>query len=233
MLIAICDADNVFAKDLKSKLYSYSNKYRLDFVIEIFKKGEELLNSQRKYSLIFIEYYLVGMNGLETSKLLRKKNINSKIIFISQNIDFVFEIFQVNPYRFLKKPLDEKELFKMLDEYFSDNHTHYPLRINEGNDTLFLDTNEILYIEADNKHCRIHLNNRTIPYKKTMARVFADLPKMHFQKINRAFIVNLDAITKYNSENVILKNGEKLRITRTYFKNFKQNYQAYSLPKVL
>jgi len=91
----------------------------------------------------------------------------------------------------------------------------------------------ILYLEANNKYCYIHLENETILCKKTMARVFDALPKIYFQKINRAFIVNLNAINKYNAQNVDLKNGETLHITRTYYKNFKQEYLNFFNPKIL
>ncbi len=233
MRIAICDTNNAFAEYLKHKIYFYSNRYKLDFVIDIFISGENLLKSKQRYSLIFMEYSLLGINGLETAKLLRKNNIHSKIIFISQNTDFVFEAFCVSPFRFLKKPISEGSLYETLDDYFSENSTHYTLWINDGINTVCINTNEIVYLEANNKYCFIHLNNKTILCKKTMARVFEGLPKLHFQKINRAFIVNFDAIKKYNSENVALKNGETLRITRTYFKNFKQNYREYILPKII
>lgn len=233
MRIAICDADNAFTEYLKHKIYFYSNKYKLDVVVDIFISGEDLLECGQRYSLIFMEYYLSGINGLETAKFLRKSNTHSKIIFTSQNTDFVFEAFSVSPYRFLKKPINESALYKTLDDYFNETNTHYTLWINDGINTLCINTNEIVYLEANNKYCFIHLDNKTILCKKTMARVFEFLPKLHFQKINRAFIVNFDAIKKYNSENVALKNGETLRITRTYFKNFKQNYREYLLPKII
>ena len=122
---------------------------------------------------------------------------------------------------------------KTLDEYINENTTHYTLWVTNKSSTVCINTSEITYLEANNKYCFIHLNNRTILCKKTMAQVFEVLPKLHFQKINRAFIVNFDTINTYNSENVALKNGESLRITRTYFKNFKQNYREYSLPKII
>ncbi len=233
MRIAICDANNQNSLKLKHKLYLYSNEFKLDFVIDTFSKGEELLKSNRKYEIIFIEYYLSGINGLETAKLLRKSNIQSKIIFISQNTNFILETFCVSPFRFLTKPLNDKKLYQTLEDYFTETTTHRTLWINNGINTFCIYTDEIFYLEADNKYCYIHLKDITIPCKKTMARVYAALPKLHFQKINRAFIVNLDVINKYNSENVSLKNGEQLHITRTYFKTFKQNYLEYSLPEII
>lgn len=233
MRIAICDADTYFSKKLKQTLYKYSNQYRLDFVIDCFENGDKLLKSNNKYEIIFIEYFLLGKNGLEIAKLLRKNNIYSKIIFISQNTKFILESFTVSPFRFLTKPLDDKILFKTLDDYFSEKGVHHPLWINNNFNTFCIHTNDIFYIEADNKYCYIHLKDKKILCKKTMARVYDTLPKPHFQKINRAFIVNLDVINKYNSDNAQLSNGEKLHITRTYFKSFKENYLNYSLPKII
>ncbi len=233
MRIAICDCDNIFAKQLKHKLYLYSNKYKLELVIDIFSSGEKLLNSPNKYALIFIEYDLPGINGLKTAHNLRKNNKFSKIIFTSHNTDIALEVFCVSPFRFLKKPIKDSTLEKTLSDYLNDTGCHYAMCINNGSDTFCINTNEILYLEACNKYCYIHLNRETILCKKTMARVYDALPKFHFQKINRAFVVNLEVINKYNTQNVDLKNGETLHITRTYFKDFKKEYLNFLSPVVL
>ncbi|MBR4116940.1 MAG: response regulator transcription factor [Clostridia bacterium] len=233
MRIAICDKDSAFSIKLKQILYSYSNLHNLDFFIETFDSGEKLLNSKNRYTLIFIEYTLTGINGLETVKQMRRQNDNTKIIFLTTNTHFVFEAFEVNTYRFLTKPLSEKQIYKSLNQFFTNSNTHYPLWINNGESKICLNSEEILYIEANNKHCLIHLNDKTLICKKTMARVFEVLPKVHFQKINRAFIINLSRIESYNADGVFLKNGENLHITRTYYKCFKENYFKYTHPKIL
>lgn len=224
MRIAICDKDSAFSIKLKQILYSYSNLHNLDFFIETFDSGEKLLNSQNRYTLIFIEYTLTGINGLETVKQMRRQNDNTKIIFLTTNTEFILEAFKVDTYRFLTKPLKKDTLYDALDDYFIRNNSNCVLLVNDGINNLCLYADEIFYLEANNKHCFIHLENTTVLYKKTMARVFEALPKFYFQKINRAYIVNLNLINKYNSENIYLKNGKSLRITRTYSKNFKQKY---------
>lgn len=233
MRIAICDGDGEFSKELKRKLYAYSNINRYQFLVETFSSGEELLKSQNRYVLIFIEYKLNGINGLETARILRRRGNNCKIIFLTACTHFVFEAFQVEAHRFITKPLNDTTLINTLDETFKSITDNNPLFISVGNDTICLNTEEIFYLEADNKYCNIHLNSRTVQCKKTMARAFEALPKSRFQKINRAFVVNLNHVDKYNNDRVFLKNGEELHITRTYYKNFKQNYIDYSCPIIL
>ncbi len=232
MRIAICDGNTAHIKKLKNLLYRYSNSNKMEFIVEEFSSGEELLKSKNKYCLIFIEYFLSGINGLETAKKLRAKRIESEIIFLSQTTDFIFESFKVSPYRFLTKPLNTQTLFETLNDFFVSYSENYPLWITNYVTTHCINTAEIFYLEANNKHCFIHLKAESIPCNKTMARVFNTLPQKYFSKINRAFIVNLNCISGYDNEYVFLKNGESIHITRKYFKPFKQEYFEFSNPKI-
>ena len=81
-------------KNLKKLIYTYCDINKKDYLIEEFSNGENLLNSNNDYILIFTEYYLNGINGFEMAKLLRKKGCKSKIIFTSHNTDFLFESFK-------------------------------------------------------------------------------------------------------------------------------------------
>ncbi|MBR6564773.1 MAG: response regulator transcription factor [Clostridia bacterium] len=233
MKIAICDNDVTAMQQLKHLLYNYSHKHKLDLFIETFNSGEQLLSSKSRFLVIFIEYSLKGINGLETAKKLRKTDTNAKIIFLTSDTDFIYDAFKVSAYRFFKKPLSADTLYKSLNELFFCREIHYPLWINDGIMTHCINTGDIIYLEADNKFCYVHLKESVILCKKTMARVFEALPKIYFLKINRSFIVNLGFINKYNTESVFLKNGEDLHITRTYYKNFKENYILYSSPKII
>ncbi len=233
MKIAICDSNISELELLKNLLYCYSNSRKLDFFVEKFSSGENLLKSNNEYSIIFSEYNLSGINGLELAENLRKKNIKSKIIFISKNTDFIIDCFKVSPYRFLKKPIINSELFSVLDDFFNSNIENHSLLINDKFDTYCLNTSDIFYLEANNKHCYIHLENQVISCNKTMARVMTTLPQKYFKKINRAFIVNLNYISKYNNEYVFLTDGRKLHITRNYYTYFKQEYINFARPKIL
>ena len=106
----------------------------------------------------------------------------------------------------------------------------YPIWIKNAEDTVCLTTDDIYYLEADNKHCYIHLKNSSLYCNKTMAQVFKVLPKSHFLKTNRAFIVNLNHISRYNNDIITLKNGKTLHPSRNYYKTFKEEYRRFLRP---
>ncbi|MBR4123631.1 MAG: response regulator transcription factor [Clostridia bacterium] len=230
MRIAVCDINKEILEKTKNTVYKYADCHRLDIVVDCYSRGEELLCSKTQYNLIFLGYELHGKNGLETAASFRIINNFSSIVFISKNTDFVFEAFKVSPYRFLIPPINQNDLYKLLDDFFAQFGTDYPLWIKNGEDTFCLNTREIVYLEADNKHSIIHLQRESIPCNRTMAKVFEVLPKNHFIKINRAYIVNLNFIAKYNNDTVFFKNGDKVHISRNYSKNFKEEYRFFLNP---
>ena len=232
MRIAICEKEKKSAEKIKNLIYSYAEIHRLDIVADSYSNGNDLLCSKVLYNLIFIGYELNNKNGLEIAKDLRDSNSFSAIVFISENTDIIFETFKVSAFRFLVPPVKEDEIFTLLDDFFHKFGIDNPLWIKSGEETYCLDSNDIYFVEANNKHCVVHLMNEVIPCNRTMAKIFAILPKSHFVKINRAYIVNIRHIIKYNNDNVYLKNGETVHISRNYFKEFKENYCHCVNPKI-
>ena len=218
---------------LKSILYKYTEQMKVDAVIDCYSYGEAFLNSKINYNMLFIGYSLHGINGLETAKILRKTDNKCAIVFISSNTNFILDVFKVSPQAFLVTPTEEAEIFCVLNEYFEKIGNDYPLLIKFGEDTICLHTSQIIYLEADNKHCNVHLEGECHSCNKTMAKVFETLPKNHFLKINRSCIVNSVYVNKYNNEAVFLKNGKKLYMGRKYLNNFKQDYRSFVEPQLL
>lgn len=231
MRIAVCNRDILILEKIKNMIYLYARRLKLDLSVECFSSGEEFLLEHKKYNIVFLGYFLNGADGLEIAKKIRKENFSCFIIFISEKTDFVFEAFKVNPYRFLVLPITEKEFFCALDDFFKDFGLDYPLWIKCGEDTVCINTSEIIYLEASNKHCLINLKNEDISCNKTMAKVYDVLPKNHFIKINRAYIINLNYVSKYNRDNVFFKNGKSLHISRNYYGNFKDEYRLFLNPR--
>ena len=233
MRIALCDGNAASLKNTKKIIYEYANLRGIELLAEEYCSGSKLLENAEEYTLIILDYKLRDINGLETARRLRKKNPACAIIFLSAYTGFILDSFEVAPYRFLLKPLNRDILFAALDDFFKGNSETRPLWVKDGVDTFCLNTGEIIYLEADNKNCYISLRDKKIRCHKTMARVYGALPKRNFGRINRAYVVNFNYISSYSSENVILRNGERLHVGRSYFKSFREEYKSFSGAKVL
>lgn len=226
MLIAICDDEPLFCEQLKEHIYSYSNKYNLDTVVEIFNNGKQLLNNAH-FDIIFLDYQMPGINGLQTARELRKKNIQCTIIFLTSFPEIVYETFQFDTFRFLIKPLNTNKLYEALDSYRKKIDTYYPISVNSNGTALKISTKDIMYIEADGKNSIIRLLDQSIHCPKTLAKVYSLLPTNCFFKPHRSFVVNFLYIDSYNKNHIKFTNGEYAKISRDQLKYFKSAFKIF------
>ena len=217
------------AKELKRLLYLFSNFKKMDLVVDIFTSTDELFKQKQNYNFFFISFSTP--NGLSLAEHLYNYGINTPIIITANNSDQAINAFKINAYYFLQTPIQNDLLFEVLENYF--NTFVYPLLISDGFETICINCNDIIYLEANNKCCLIHLQNQTVQCNKTMARVLEVLPENRFLKINRAFAVNSNCIARFNSENVTLKNGDILHPSRHFYKTFKCDYLRIQTPKII
>jgi len=225
--MAVCDDEIGFREEVRFAVYSYSNLHRLEIVVDEFECGENLLESKNEYEIIFLDYKMEGIDGLATARKLREKGVNSTIIFLTGFPKFVYESFEVSPFRFFKKPLDAKELTKALDDYFQELREHRPILLKVDDETICVKSKDILYLEANNKKCHVFFKDKKLHVARTMATVERLLPKNGFIKVHRAFIINFEHIHTYNNKKIILKNNKEAPISRNYLTGFKKAYSVY------
>ena len=107
--ILIVDDDDGVAFTLQSVLERLPN-----CEITIATSGEKALElfSQENFDLVFTDYKMPNMNGLELTKAIRALNPSAMVILITAHSDLNSQVGaeQLNIHRYLKKPLDIKEI---------------------------------------------------------------------------------------------------------------------------
>ena len=228
----MCDDDKYITEEIKKLLLEYAKDNRITIDIDEFESGKELLNSEKNYDIIVLDYQLGSTNGLTVAKELRKRNVLSSIIFLTSYPNFMIDAFEVNTFRFLLKPIDKSKFFKAIDDYIKIVDANYPITIIQNKELKKINSNEICYIEADGKYSNIHLSDKIMHCSKTLAGVTKLLPAYCFVKTHRAFVVNLHYIKSYSSDTVYLSNGESAFLSKNYQKSFQTSYMNF-LKKIM
>lgn len=221
MRIAVFDENYCDSAYLKHLIYIFSNNKKFDLVVDVFSDINEFLKTKREYILYFISFET--KNGILAAKNLYNKSKNSSIIITANDSRLAVEAFKINAYNFLQLPLKEKILYEILNDFFR-SYQCEALLISDGFENIYINVKDILYLEADNKHCVLHLKNQKVYCNKTMARVYNVLPKECFLKTSRAFVVNANHVSRFNSEHIILENGDTLYPIRHFYKSFKCDF---------
>jgi DNA-binding LytR/AlgR family response regulator len=241
---AACDDDRVFCDFLKDKIYDYANLHKLDLVVEVYLSGHELLKSDSKYDIVFMDYIMDGLDGLQTARELREADDGCTIIFTTSSLDAGPESMEIGSFRYLVKPLKDEALQKALDAYFSLRRDRYPvmlrIRTEDENgkeiapkETYPVPPREIVYIEGYNKYAKIHLRDkRVLVCILTMKAVLAMLPKDDFCRVGKGYAVNLMHISNRSHEYIHFKNGESVPVSRFYYKSFIAEYMRYTMAEM-
>lgn len=227
MFAALCDDDKYVTEEVKKLILEHAKENRLAVDIDEFESGEKLLNSEKNYDIIVLDYQLGSTDGLTVARELRKRNVLSCIIFLTSYPQFMIDAFEVNTFRFLLKPIDKSRFFKALDDYVRIVDANYPITLLQNKKLEKINSNEICFIEADGKYSNIHLKDTIMHCSKTLSGVAKLLPKYCFVKTHRAFVVNLHYIQSYSSDTVYLSNGESAYLSKNYQKSFQTSYMNF------
>lgn len=229
MRIAVCDDEKVFRDILKTELEKYAKEFRLDFVYTEFSSGEALLSSNIDFDLIFMDYQMRTINGIDTVNKMRKRNDKTVVVFITSYPDVAIESIKVQPHRFLSKPINHKDFYEALDSFMERyNSDAYVLVYDEENDKIKrLAEWDILYAEADNIYCKVITLDNCYLYKNTLSDFAKQLKSDFFYRAHRSYLINMNHIDTYSHSEIIFENGERALLTKTKHFDFQKTYIAF------
>lgn len=231
MRIAICDDE----KNIRELIAEKVKKQYSEVDIMFFSSGEELLLSEEKINILFLDIQMNGRNGMETAKELRKKDKNAIIIFVTAIEDYVFQAFDVGAFHYIVKPIDDRKFAQVLSNAVEEWKSHRTnrkdaeeksLMINNGGVHIKVMMEDIVYAEVFNRKVVIHKLNDEIEYYGKLSDLEA-VAGDNFFRPHRAYLINFKYVEKYNSTTIYLEKGTVLMAKQNY-PEFVKKYLKYN-----
>ena len=224
--IAVCDDESQICELLQDKIQKYSFEKKRRISIQTFDSGRKVLESDlRHIDVLFLDVDMPGMNGLETAKAIREQNKDMIIVFITAYSEFVFESFKVDAFRYLIKPLKDKELSETLDaiqEKMTESEDCFNFQFQ--NETYSIKYSDIIYIEGMRDKIWFHCKDRTYRWRGTLKHLNRMLEDRGFFQVHRSYIINMNKIRRYSSGAVYLEEDFEVPISKYRLDAFKEEY---------
>lgn len=223
MRIAVVDDIASERKHLKDRLSAQLARLSLDAVISDFGSGASFLSAagKERFDLVFLDIYMEDKNGVDTAKELRRFDTDCLLVFITSSTDHALDGFRVRAFHYLVKPYSDSDLADLFDEIIKRCPTHDRyVEINTSVGTARLRFREILYAEHYQHQILIYkTDGRTVITRQTFREFSANLTDGRFFLCRRGVMVNLEHAQDFDGTDFILKNGQKIPVSRDNVKS--------------
>lgn len=229
MRIAVCEDNNIVAAFMEDYIASMEAE---NIEYEIFTSGDDLIHYMEQenvtFNILFMDIEMPGRNGIETSAYVREKDKNALIFFITDHKEYVYEVFDVLPFRFLIKPVTREALNLVMKKAFEHfNLTKQVFFFKQNKTQLQVAFDEIIYFEGNLRKVRLVTTGGEYDFYGKISEVVKKLDGNLFLQIHNSYIVNMDQIRKISESVVLLKSGTTLPISKKYREYVRQKHIQY------
>lgn len=232
MLVSICDDNLAFASQIEEVIVHMKIS---SVETEVFSSGNELLahcTEDNKSQIYFLDIEMPGINGIETAHRIRQTDDKALIIFMTQHHEYVYSVFEVLPFRFLRKPFsddDIKNTFLACIDYLNMASQYYFFKMDRIQHQIPCD--DILYFEGRGRKVGLYTRTDEYEFYNKISKVAEELDDALFCRIHVSFIVNLNAIRSIKENVVLLDGGIELPVSKTYRQTAREKHLDYMMRK--
>lgn len=218
--IAICDDINEMCVCIENKVEGILKNKSIGYEIDIFNSGEELCRmlDEIRYDLIFLDIEFPKMDGIEIGKYIReiKKDNITQIVYVSGRKKYAMELFQVRPIDFIVKPLEDKQLERVIDIYIDimggmKNFFEYRKSYSHKKVELY----KIMYFIRDNRKVTVVTSEEKDAFYESLEKVYERVKNYGFLFIHKSYIVNYRYIKLLRYDSVTMTDGTQLSISQS------------------
>lgn len=209
--IAICDDDSKFTGEIETLVIQESRKLGIRVETEVFSDGKTLLKSIQDgehYQLIFIDIEMKQVDGITAARHIREIDRTVLLIYVSGYDKYLKELFEVEPFRFLSKPLNPAQFaryFKESCKRINETEVFYQFTFNK--EIRKVPVRDIVYFESNNRIVYIHLKDSSDEHfygKLNNVEKELAASRQYFLRIHQSFLVNYDYVKKMNFFNITI-----------------------------
>jgi len=208
---------------------------------------------QNNVDLIFLDIAMPGENGFEL--IPNVQAAKAHVIFTTAYDQYALKAIKANALDYLLKPIDIDELkeavnktsryielnksmetraesLQNLSANMADRAEIRKISLPNGQGYSLISIDDIVHIAADSNYSVFYLaNNDKITVSKVLKEYEEILPENQFVRIHKSSIVNLNYLKEYNYRNgyeVLLKNGEKIAVSRRRASDLAEKVRVYT-----
>lgn len=206
---------------------------------------------QHQPHLVFLDIEMPGYTGFQLLELIGKPSF--EVIFTTAYADYALQAFEVSAVDYLLKPIRipklqqavEKAILRIstavsneanidaLQQNLQSNHLQ-KLAVPVADGLLFVDTNDLILLEAEGAYTRLHLLHQPPVLISKMIKDFEVVLEQHpdFFRCHRSYLINMNHVVKYNRTDggsIVLRNEKEVMLARDKKEAFLKQIENFKI----
>ena len=223
-------------KAIQSLIWELSNFSEDIVVVKTFTSPEEAIDylDTSELDCLFLDIQMPTMDGFQFLEKLTNKDF--AVVITTAYNEFAIKALKHDAIDYLLKPIDSDDLeetLKKVKKYnsklfnsnkieevlvnFNSKFNQKKITINTDGKLIFLDADDIVFVESDGNYSTIVLENASkIVITKKLKEMTAVLPENQFFRIHNSYIINLKKIKEFiKSEGyVVMESNDRIPVAR-------------------
>ncbi len=216
MKIAVVDDESKWQDKVQAEI----EKYCEGFEVECFCSGEDFLEQDEEYPIVFMDIEMSGKDGFLVSEEYHLRYPRSLIIILTTHTELSRKGYRVQAFRYIDKVFLEEIQEALVSAQVVLKRFH-PVKfrvLKQGEAVMICD--DILYIESFNHTVRVRTKTDTYQCDAMISVLKEELREFGFFPCHRCFLVNLSHVKDYDKKHVYFRTGEKVDVSRSQYDEF-------------
>ncbi len=235
MKIALVDDERIYHDEITQICRDFGEENRLEIEIDVYSDSESFLRSDEVYSVVFMDIYMSGMNGVSAAQKLREHDSGCILIFLTSSVEHMPDAFSCHAFEYIVKPFSPQRVREVLSDAIKIIPTPSKyVDIYSDRKTVRIALCDIVSVVTDAHYLDIELaDGKPLRCRMTMMQFIERINgDARFILINKGINVNAEYITDFENNCCILENGVHLPIRVRDRLKIEQAVRNYNFDKI-
>lgn len=228
--IALCDDNKEDMLQLHQKIIEWYRENSKNQSVSITEYSDSVylssvIDAGDSHDVFFLDVEMLKVDGFQLADKIRNKLPAAIIVFLTSHSELAPDGYKFRALRYVSKlVLSQKlpEALEAVQKEFSALESGY-LVVPHYTDALRIPYNEILYVQHILRSSQIYtLRQGVIKDNRGLKTIYSVIGDKRFIYIDRSTFVNIDFIRELKGNEIILRTGESLAISRPMLANVKE-----------
>ena len=220
--IALCDDEQKTLEQVSLFIEKYAqmkNRHNLEiFCFDSARALKNALDEEKAFDIFVLDIYIGDEMGTALARSIRKRGIDSPIVFLTTSIEHAPESFETGTLRYLIKPINPMKFYEAMDAATAQaervRERMVKLKTESGVENI--NASRIMFSEAHAHYQYVTLENgEQIRLRMTVSELYTTLMKCGgFVRVGSAYIINLRNVKNVSTSEAHLYNNISIPIPR-------------------